>query len=361
MKKNKINIGILTFHFSKYNYGAVLQTYSTYKTVESLGYKANIINYEPKTGSFKEKVWNFIMTFLGYNFLLFRKKNLPNILKKTQNSTELKELNYYIDGFIVGSDQVWRYIDNTEALYRYFFDFVDEDKIKVSYAASFGVDDWPTNNTVVTKNIKNLLSRFDSISVREDSGVSICNHVFNVKAIQVLDPTLLADKNIFDDLLKNQTINRNKILSYMMLHNNLNYEYYFKKLAKDNKLNFKRVQGKKIYPKKMMFLFNSVSKWLAYLRDAEFIVTDSFHCVCFAIIFNKKFIVISNPVTGVTRLKSLLKLIKQEHRFYTDINKIPENILNIDIDYEIVDSIIKLEKINSLEFLKKALSKIHKK
>jgi hypothetical protein len=59
-----------------------------------------------------------------------------------------------IDGFIVGSDQVWRYIDNSEALYRYFFDFVDEYKIKISYAASFGVDYWPTNKPVVTKNIK---------------------------------------------------------------------------------------------------------------------------------------------------------------------------------------------------------------
>ena len=110
--KTKKNIGLLTFHYSKYNFGAVLQTYSTYKTIEKLGYKAHVVNYVPKISTFTGKVWNFAMSFLGFRFDSFRKKYIPNILSKTQSESELKSLNGFIDGFVVGSDQVWRYVDN---------------------------------------------------------------------------------------------------------------------------------------------------------------------------------------------------------------------------------------------------------
>lgn len=354
----KKKIGILTFHYSRYNFGAVLQTYSIYKLIELLGYEPNIINYVPKINSLKGKVWNLIMSILGFRFDYFRKKFIPNILSKTQSESELVRLNNHIDGFVVGSDQVWRYIKNTETLLMYYFNFVNDEKIKISYAASFGVDYWPDNMEVVTNQVKKLLQRFDSISVREDSGVDLCNDVFGVKSVRVLDPTLLLNKEHFYKIANPKRLNKSNYLAYMMLHNYKVNEKYFRKLSEDNGLKFIRMQGKRIFPKKMMYFYNSVSDWLSYIRDAEIVITDSFHCLAFAIIFSKNFVVIANPITGVTRLRNLLSMINEESKLYDNVDQIPTDLIFKMPDYNRSEQSLTQKREKSLRFLRDSLSRV---
>ena len=137
-----MKIGILTFHHSNYNYGAVLQTFSIYKLIETLGYDSYIINYTPLVYTLRKKTAALIVAMLGFEFEKFRHRNIPRILHKTESTDDLKKLNEIIDEFVVGSDQVWRYRSDTKSLYKYFFDFVDDEKRKIAYGASFGVDYW---------------------------------------------------------------------------------------------------------------------------------------------------------------------------------------------------------------------------
>lgn len=355
MEKKLKKIGLLTFHYSRYNFGAVLQTYSTYKSIERLGHIPHIVNYVPKVKTIKGKIWTIAMKFLGHGFDEFRKKYLPNILHKTQTQNELISLNNILDGFVVGSDQIWRYVDDHEKLCKYYLDFVDDDKLKISYAASFGVDFWPTNKIKITNHIKKLLKRFDSISVREQSGQKICKDIFEVGSLQVLDPTLLLSKKDFNDIANPKRLSKSKYIAYMLLDDTKEQETYLKKICKSNNLSFIRILGKKIHNKRMMYAFNSVGDWLSYVRDSELVITDSFHCLIFALIFQKNFAIVTNDRNGNTRLLNLLSLLKQENRIYNNLSNVPSAIISDKPDYSKIDIILNIERKKSLDFLKNSL------
>jgi len=353
-----MKIGILTFHHSNYNYGAVLQTFSIYKLIETLGYDSYIINYTPSVYTVRKKTAALIVAMLGFEFEKFRRHNIPRILHKTETADELKKLNEILDGFVVGSDQVWRYRSDMNSLYKYFFDFVDDKKTKIAYGASFGVDYWDADKET-TKNVKILIKRFNSISVREESGVKICKDIFGVESVNVLDPTLLLDKKYFHELADKQTKpTKPKYLAYMFLDDNKQNELFFRKIASSNDLKFVGINGKKVVSKKNFFLFKSVNRWLSYVKNAEIVITDSFHCTVFSIIFRKKFICIANQHRGVTRLENLLKRLNLESRFCSDINKFEEKKIVSEIDYEKVEQILAKEKMKSINFLKNSLAHI---
>lgn len=358
LKSENKKVGILTFHHSLDNYGAVLQTYSIYQLIKKLGYEPYIINFIPKDPSFKAKVFFALKKILGFQFDLFRKKYIHNILKEVDNIDDLKELNNFLDYFVVGSDQVWRYRDNHTYLYKYFFDFVNDEKPKIAYAASFGIDQWHGNEEV-TQHVSKLLNRFHSVSVREESGVDICRNIMGVEGTKVLDPTLVLDSTYFHEIANCTKLNNtspDSYIAYMFLDEPLNQEVYFRNLAAKNNLNFIKIKGITISSKKRLYFLNSVSKWLFYIKNAEIVITDSFHCVAFSIIFRKKFICISNERTGVTRLKNLLELIGLESRLITSLSQINEDeIFANDINYDEVEKILEKERNKSIEFLKNSL------
>lgn len=354
-----MKIGILTFHYSNYNYGAVLQAFSIYRLIESLGFEPYIINYSPEPPTFRKKIAAAIIATLGFEFRKFRKKNIRRILPRTNGFNELKKLNDLLDGFVVGSDQVWRFRKDVQSMFRYYLDFADDDKVKIAYAASFGVDHWEANEEV-TRKIKNLIDRFQSVSVREESGIEICKDIFGIDTVNVLDPTLLLDPKYFHELADKKTTPRLKTgkLAYMMLDDTVEKESFFKKTAQKHQMKFVRINGKKLVSKKGFFIFKSVNNWLNNIKNSEVVITDSFHCTVFSIIFRKKFVCLANKHRGITRLENLLKLIHLENQLIFDLNQLNENLLKVDIDYQKVEGILSGEKNKSINFLKNSLEKV---
>lgn len=351
-----MKIGILTFHYTNCNYGGILQTFSIYKLIESLGYDSYIVNYPPKVNTLRKKMAARIEAFLGFEFEKFRRKHISRILPETTGKEDLEKLNETLDGFIVGSDQVWRYRSDSEVMFTYFLNFVNDDKLKIAYAASFGVDFWEAGEQT-TNQVKELVQRFHAVSVREESGIKICKEKFDVECINLLDPTLVLDKKYFYELAGKKPVKKQKrgFIAYMLLDDAKQTEQYFKKYAKRQKLNFIRIKGKNIYPKKNFYLFKSVSKWLSYIKQAELVVTDSFHCTVFSLIFRKKFVCIANKHRGITRLENLLKLINLENRLVFNLSGLNESLLEAGIDYQNVESLLLEEKNKSISFLKNAL------
>lgn len=98
-----------------------------------------------------------------------------------------------------------------------------------------------------------------------------------------------------------------------------------------------------------------VEQWLRGFKEAEFVVTDSFHATVFSIIFNKQFIVYANQSRGAARFQSLLSLFGLENRMvyasdeYDNLNMKP-------IDYESVNSKLAELRKYSLTFLEKEFS-----
>lgn len=353
-----MKIGILTFQWvTNQNFGASLQSYACKELLNKILNIKNskIIDFDPTQLSMKRKILSF---FTAKNFREYNNKFL-NLTKKIQNMDDLKKLNNELDIFVVGSDQVWRPIWFGEKSLHYFFDFVDDNKKKVAYAASFGVDYWE-GTTELTEKIKPLIKRVDYISVREKSGIDICKNTFDVEAEWVLDPTLMLKRVDYQPILddwKNKDHLENKYTAYMLLDDNKDLQNFGRKISKklNSQMNFIKGKSFKILGRDITF-YNKVSQWLTYLKDSELVITDSFHCTVFSLIFHKNFIVVANKGRGMARLESLLSMVGLEERFIRDINDCDiEKIINKTINYNEVDEKIEKEREKSFKFLKKAL------
>ncbi|MBC2856171.1 polysaccharide pyruvyl transferase family protein [Cetobacterium sp. 2A] len=352
----KKKVGILTYQWSSnQNFGAIIQCYAVQKMIEKEGYDSELVNYTPVQVGLKNKIFLFIF---GKGFVEFSEKFLTKT-KEYKTFEELKELNEKISTFIVGSDQVWRPIWWPSLVSRFFFDFVDDKNKKIAYAASFGVDRWE-GDSELTEKIKKLVQRFNFISTREQSGIKVCKENFDVDAVCVLDPTMMLDKNDYQIILddyKDKKHKEEKYIAHMLLDNTPKLTKISNEIAHYLKAKVNHIKGKEVivFGKKKI-KYNKVSQWLTYIKDSELIVTDSFHCTVFSIIFNKKFVVVSNSGRGISRLENLLSIMGLEDRFFTDIDQvIKSGILDEDIDYKEVEKKLEVHKNFSREFLKKAL------
>ena len=352
----KKKVGILTLHYSNNNYGAVLQAFSIFKLLENLGFESYIINYRPKISTLKGKLFIRLQKLFGFEFDKFRKTYIKSNMNINGGSENLNFLNKYFDAFVVGSDQVWRYRIDTKTLYTYFLNFVDNDKIKIAYGASFGLDYWE-GDEIVTSEVQHLMKHFHGISVREVSGVNICKNIFNSESELVMDPTLTINKKYFFEIAEKSCSNplKENYLAYMLLDESDDVKLVFKELAQKRKLKFVNIKGIPVFSKKGFYIFNSLGKWLNLIKYAEIIVTDSFHCTVFSIIFHKKFVCLANKSRGVTRLQNLLNLIGEKSRFYMNPNEIDESLIFKEIDYRKIDSLLASEVGKSIDFLKKNL------
>jgi len=98
--------------------------------------------------------------------------------------------------------------------------FLPENTKRISYAASFGFDYWEKEKDAEdTLKVKKLLQNFSAVSVREKAGIKICKNNFDISAEFVLDPVLLAGKEFFDKIIKNENLNNEKqdIIAYYFL------------------------------------------------------------------------------------------------------------------------------------------------
>lgn len=323
-----MKIAILTYPLS-YNYGCLLQAYALQEALKDLGHHVTIIDKR----NWEADHWFGWCMRLVKNVIfhdIFRRRNRPstltlflegiNNIRKVAENTDLfivnrlnltrkiyffsfhkNELNRNFDAFVVGSDQVWRYRKNVN-IRNYFLDFVKDDKIKISYAASFGLDIWEYNKKDTIK-CSNLLQKFNAVSVREDSGVALCNEYLKVAAIHVIDPTLFYSKDFYLRLinLTDDFYGDNKLFVYVLDKTALK-ECVINRILSDFSLCLDDISSlpKAIYP--------GVESWIKGFHEASCVVTDSFHGCVFSIIFNKPFVVIANEERGLARINSLLKM-----------------------------------------------------
>lgn len=199
-----MNVGLLTVHQST-NSGASLQAYALYKTLEKLGYEPEIINYCPAyfmdftdksnrsmrrtlKGMLKYVVLGGELSKKATMFRNFVESRCPNMTERMDSPEDLRRASWNKDVYICGSDQIWNPY-NVRYDESWFFDFLPEDSIKVSYAASIGQD-------ALTEKDESWLAEglghFKSIGIREDAGVRLASEL-GYPATQCLDPTLLLE------------------------------------------------------------------------------------------------------------------------------------------------------------------------
>lgn len=353
----KFDVGMIGIWYGV-NFGSILTNYALYRTMEKMGYSVLMID-KPR----------FLWWGMEYSNTIARRfgEKHYEISKIYNDNIEIRELNKYCNTFVTGSDQIWAYHLCGNGNGFVFLDFVQRNKKKISYATSFGLKSYegPDNTRKINKH---LLKQFDFISVREDSAVDICRKDFDVCAIQTLEPVFLCSPEEYDDLLVDfdTTLveSGDFITTYTLLPTLIKREIL---LFVSETLNMKLVNFLNPDPrildknKKLLGLANTkphaeVEEWLYYMRNSKFIVTDSFHGVCFSILFRKEFILIKNREDDMSRFESLLPRFGLTDRLiYSKQELIDKDLMNKKIDYDYVWKKIDEERTFSLNWLKNAL------
>jgi len=361
----KKKIGLLTMPLLD-NYGGIIQIAALYHFLQKEGHEPFLIDkkYNQSNGKVLMKRLlsnNPFYKLFDYNKHTQRKKYLKNIqafidqffenrTQKAYNDVQLKNSIQKLETIIVGSDQVWRYKYVKENYKHYFLNFVGSNQKRISYAASFGVDFWEGNDESV-KNVKNYMEKFDAISVREDVGVQICENTFDYKnALHVLDPTFLPELDFYNSIIDQDSISKkigifNYVLDVSKTKNEI-IQTVSNSLGLDvSTIHLEeKINAEKLKP--------SISEWLYHLRNADFIITDSFHGMVFSIIFNKQFIAIGNRERGASRFRSLLNQLNLESRLVFEGEEFDLNVLITNaINYNEVNEKLKIARDNSKNYL----------
>ncbi|MFQ1618104.1 polysaccharide pyruvyl transferase family protein [Aeromonas veronii] len=276
-------------------------------------------------------------------------------IRTTQAIHSVKEFTYIkqyqFDAYVVGSDQVWR-PEYSPGMQAFFLDFLGDDASikRVSYAASFGLDHCDEFSQNELDNYSRLLQRFDAISVRENSAVTLCREHFGVEASHVIDPTMLLEKNDYCRLVErdNSPISNGNMMVYV-LDQSPEKQSIINNVATARGLKPYTVmpESNGVYP--------PVTQWLRGFMDAEYVVTDSFHGVVFSIIFNKQFIAIGNPGRGLARFTSLLNMFALEDRLISNINQLNEQLINKQINFSHVNDVLNQQKQFAEKFINDVL------
>ena len=323
-----MKIQVITYTRTR-NYGGILQAFGLYRHLESCGYDVSFIDYVPERCNVEDRdTFVECMTrqsrFWGRNMAtkyVWKKLSYPRTLKayrpfrefldtrctftrRYTNCDELMADPPRGDVFVTGSDQVWNsgFTSDGKLDTPFYLPFAEGRKI--SYASSFGTASLDPENK---EEVARLLSGYDAISVRERSGVAILESL-GLQGTAVCDPTMLCDPEVWDELSSSDS-SVDHVLLYQVRFDCAVYEIA-RKIA--------QAKGKRLVVASMdprdrcrvhgdSLVYPTVEEWLALIKCADSVVTDSFHASVFSILFNRPFLVnIGARRTMSTRISDLL-------------------------------------------------------
>lgn len=382
-----MRIGILTLPFN-WNYGGIIQCFALQTVLQRMGHEVIVLNRKfnnPRLREVMLRLGSIVKCFVRRYFLGNESIRLSNPFlhsyyikypimdnrairdfvhsnfKITSSKASSRALRSYVlrhqpDCIVVGSDQVWREC-YCPCIIDYFLGFLPSGcKVrKIAYAASFGVQDSPISARWLDECIR-LAERFDALSVREDSGVTLMQEVFGLQAKHVLDPTMLLEREDYRLLVskEDKAAASTGVLAYIL------DKTPEKKQIMDDVAGKLQLPCRSFIPDaEKVCVLPSVGQWLAAFDRAGFVITDSFHGCVFSILFRKNFIVILNKDRGADRFHSLLKQFGLQNRLisgYGDLEKRAGELFK-PIDYAAVEEKLSRLKADSLRFLREALTK----
>jgi len=354
------NIGIMTMH-RVVNYGSFLQAYGLKSLLLSLGYNVQFVDYNYGIQIVNPHKSNIISKIIN-------NKNIINFIikKKTLNKFKYEYDNHYlkylgvsnynynptIDKLVIGSDEVFNCLQEfpvgySKELFGKNYETIDV----ISYAASFGhtkLNELKQYN--IDQEIGLLLNKFKNISVRDLNSYNIVKELTGTTPFINSDPVLVSDYSL--EMSKNKISEKDYIIVYA-------YPGRLKKQEEKFIKSFAKKHNKKIIS---LGFFQKIAdknlvvnpfEVLNYFKNADYIITDTFHGCVFSIKTNSKFCAIIRD-TNKNKLSYLLTTFKQDSRIVTSLSDI-DRLFTVPMNYEDTNKIIELEKIKTIKYLKNSL------
>jgi len=360
-----MKIGIMTLWWSEDNYGQLLQCYALQKYLRDMGHDAYLIRYDRRRdfklsigrkilkASNPVKLYKFLKRKVidrkerrdnPRNFEEFRNKHIKQSEKKYHSYRELVKNPPVADMYVVGSDQVW----NTcgvpinmaiNVINAYLLNFGDASTRRISYAASFGKRKEELDSKFIS-GFEPLLKKMDYVSVRENSGLEICKLCGIDNAKLVPDPTMLLAPDMYRVLYMDKEAIKKPARPYCFLYllgNEFNFSVHaVYSWAQSRGAEVIYVAGN-MQQDRYKKTYATIYEWIYLLEHADYVITNSYHCALFSLLFEKKFGII--PLYGKSegmnsRFDTMFQLFGIENRF-ADIDL---SVLDNNIDWQSVCS-----------------------
>jgi hypothetical protein len=381
-------IGLITVYEIN-NFGSSLQAFALKSFLEDLGYEVCVINIKDDKLFFKYnkifKYFGFLIKIIKYpivlrNFLnskknrriydlsdkakmVFKQYTKDFLNEKIFNYHDLKKISRgdQMLALICGSDQIWS-VSSYNLGNENFLRFAPKSK-RIAYAPSFGVSEIPEYHKAT---LKKYLKGFDYISIREQQGAKIIECLINKKVPVVLDPSLLVTRNFWEERIITPNLNKSYIMCYFLNEPSQLAVEYLDNVSRILKHSIVIVPHLFECYKKydcIQSLDKSPFEFLGLIKNAAFILTDSFHGATFSISFNKPFFVFDRQYkhgfNESSRVSSILNILELEYRWIRSKNTINENTLKI--DYNACNMKLESERKKSGDFLTRSLKSIERK
>lgn len=355
-------IGVITFSDTTDNYGQVLQYLAIHEYLKQRGHEPFLLRYKSKKSPIIRRILSKI-----YHAVIKPTKKAPvkksELMELYDRWTEWSKRNNNLhprhfeefrskffklktivgfddkqiqefDAYAIGSDQIWSYVGEWN-----FLGFVPKGLHRFAIAPSTG------NKSFSTEQIYDasvMLKEFSFVTCREDSGLEFCKKAGYENAIKLLDPTFLIEKEKYNNYILNNETSKPYIFVYLLgaeCEVSVDRIYEF---AQKHNLEVKYVasQGREDSYEK---IWATVPEWITLMKDASYVITNSYHGMALSIIFQKQFLVI--PVTGLIkfmneRIHSLAEIFSLSDRVY---NNSLEQVMK-PIDFNPINCLISANK-----------------
>lgn len=365
-----MKVAIITCH-DVYNYGASLQAYALMHYLKSQGHETRIIDYKPdylshhyEFGYVNENnryfgickrsiIFKFLygLRLLPITFATWRRikpfnKFTSGKLSLTQRYNSYEELVKNppeADVYVAGSDQIWNCNLPNGKDPAFYLAFGNPNK-KMSYAASFAMKGMPIEYVDL---VRGYLSYLDDISVRETSGLGILKDL-GYSGTAVMDPVYLLTKDQWEIFSGDKPIIRDEyVLVYNLNHSNekaiknvafkLKQTYNCRVVAIDSEFKC-RFSDQNVHDAGPVEFVNLI-------KNAKYIVTDSFHGMSFSIILERPFCVM-HAHSDSSRISDMLKDVSA-------IDCLNNTVLNFAGKWDDIRKRIECKRGESISFLEK--------
>ena len=363
--------------FKYRNFGTALQAVALPYVLEKAGYNVELINYRTRPIGrvlsrryplFKKACSKLKSLYYGSRINQEREKKFDMFLQRVSFSapantySELRKLSGQYDAIICGSDQIWSPLNFDD---KFYLSFVHEKSKKIAYAPSFGVSQ--IEDPDIEAKIKTLIEGFEYLSVREQQGAELISKLCGKHPLVVLDPTLLLSKDEWDDVadvgkttsLIQQKLPEKYAISYF-LGNGTKYCKYLKAFSKRTGMPIYSVPMQNRYGVDNKNIFEipfevGPAEFVALIKGAEHVITDSFHAFSFGVLYDRKVTVFERFKKGDSqnqnsRIHNLANLLSLSDRVveYDNVKTIESQL---EIDYSHVALKLSQLKNQSLNYL----------
>lgn len=384
-------IGLVTCYFH-HNYGSMLQAYATEMIMQQMGLPFQTIACKAPINYMQENKILYIIKKLliadwkmrlGKMKIERAKKENPMFAKNWEirnkafdqfaetffhvspyckNREELTKMAENYSAFLVGSDQLWR-TDSVEHGY-YTLEWVPGHIRKIAYSTSIGVKEVPWFQ--VEKN-KRFMNRFDHIALREQSACDLVYKLTGRKVPVVLDPTLLFTGDQWLGIQQREPLTNGKYIFCYLLGDNPSQRKFIKRVKEKTGYKIVALQQLDDYISSDEGFADEAPyvgpcEFLNYIRNAEYVFTDSFHCSVFSILYKKNFFTFSRFAEGAkqstnTRIDNLLHITGLEDRRMTK-DKSVEDVISYKGSFDGVDARLNAYRKSSMDYLHNALKNL---